>query len=60
METMTLNDFRKFTRSVKGDTRLVVRMPDGTVAAVCDAYLERRANGSTVCVEVPPTGEEMR
>ena len=55
METMTLNEFRKFTRSVKGDTRLVVRMPDGTVAAVCDAYLERRANGSTVCVEVPPT-----
>lgn len=49
METMTLNDFRKFTRSVKGDTRLLVRMPDGKSAEVADAY-----------VETVPAGEVMR
>ena len=60
METMTLNDFRKFTRSVKGDTKLLVRMPDGRSAEVADAFVERRAEGSTVYMETEPAGEVMR
>lgn len=55
METMTLNAFRKFTRNAKGDARMLVLMPDGTAAPVADAYMERRADGFTVYVEVPAT-----
>lgn len=55
METMSLKDFRAFTRNAKGSTAMTVRLPDGKVAPICDAYIERRVDGSTCRVEVPPT-----
>lgn len=55
METMTLSDFRQFTRNVKAGTKIVVVLPDGERAPVGDAYVERRVGGSTVYLEVPPT-----
>ena len=58
METMTLSDFRQFTKNVKASTRLIVRMPDGEDAPITDAYVERRVNGSTVYIEVLPNEKD--